>query len=168
MLTFAAGCHSAPPGSGTPGVVPVGPGAATQDSLELLHAVAIRVAAQNRGAAVSVYPVFSRLTGEAIVGTAARDSIRQRRVSQAFAEALGAQIADVSRHAALNGRAGQSTATVGIVALLLQPDSAYVDLTFLPSVSDMHGQWMFTAYRYRFRRDQGRWSFVRREWLGSA
>lgn len=65
-------------------------------------------------------------------------------------------------------RADSTIGTIGIVGLLVQSDSAYVDLTFVPSARTMHGKWMFTAYRYRYRREQGRWSFVRPEWLGSA
>lgn len=167
ILALAAGCHSAAPGA-TPAGVPTRGDALAADSLELLHAVALRVAAEHGHAAVAVFPLFSRLTGEAIGGTAPRDSVRQRRISQAFADALGVPIADIAHHPTAKERADDATGRVGGVALLVQPDAAYMDLTFMPSAREMHGEWMFTAYRYRFRRDQGHWSFVRREWLGSA
>jgi hypothetical protein len=147
--------------------VPVGVGTLLQDSLVLVRAVASQVTAKYRG--VAVWPVFVRKTGERAVGITPSDSARQRVLTNAFAEALGAPIVNLARGPD-STRAGldSTVGTIGIVAILVQSDSAYVDVTFVPSQKEMHGEWMFTAYRYHYRRERGRWSFVRREWLGSA
>jgi hypothetical protein len=166
-LGFASACRTAAfvrNGSPNP---PAVVGALRQDSLDVLRAVAAEVAPRNHG--VAVYPLFTRLTGEAVVGVTPTDSARQLRIAQAFAEALGARIANFARRpdSTRPGTTG-TVGTVGIVAIVVGPDSAHLDLTFLPPSSEMQGQWWFTAYRYRYRRENGRWSFIRREWLGSS
>jgi len=166
-VALGSGCRTAASGRGVSPVAPVGIETPLQDSLALVRAVASQVTAQRQG--LAVWPVFASTTGEPAVGLTPSDSARQRVLAKAFAEALGAPILELppgpdSTRAGLDSTIG----TAGIVAILVHSDSAYVDLTFVPSRSAMRGVWMFTAYRYHYRREQGRWSFVRRDWLGSA
>ena len=143
-------------------------GAGTPDSLDLVRAVASQVTANQRRE-LAVGPLFVLKTGARAGGITSRDSAGQRLAANAFAEALGVPIVKLppspdSARAALDS----TTEHVGIVAILVQSDFAYVDLTFAPSIRSMHGEWFFTAYSYPYLREQGRWSFVPREWLGSA
>lgn len=166
IVALGSGCRTAASGLAPSPVVPVGVGTPLQDSLDLVRAVARELTAAKYRRLV-VLPAFVQMIGVAAIGITPSDSAKQRVVANAFAEALGAPVLKLPRGPD-TARADSTVGTIGIVGLLVESHAGYVDLTFVPSARTMHREWMFTAYRYRYRREQGRWSFVRREWLGSA